>query len=49
MKHSLVTQCQTRTFEKSKVLAERKGTYKSVSLSRVRYSVLTELIALGVE
>ena len=49
MKHSLVTQCLTRTFEKSKVFAEAKDRYKSVSPSRIRFSVLTELIALGDE
>ena len=49
MKRSLVTQCLTRTFEKSKVFAEAKDRYKSVSPSRIRFSVLTELIALGDE
>ena len=49
MNHSLVTQCLTRTFEKSKVFAKTKDRYKSVSPSIIRFSVLAELIALGDE
>ena len=49
MKHSLVKQCLTRTFEKSKVTLGKKEKFKSVSASRIQFSVLTELIALGDE
>ena len=46
MKHSLVRQYLSRTFKKSKVFAERKDRYKSVSPCRIRLSVPTELIVL---
>ena len=47
MKPSAVTQCLTRTFEKSQVYLGVKNRFKSTSPPRIRFSVITELICLG--
>ena len=46
MKPSVVTQCLTRTFEKSQVYLGVKNRFKSTSPPRIRFSVITELICL---
>lgn len=46
MNHSLVSKCITRSFGKSQVFLETKR-YANVSSSRIRFSVITELIMLG--
>ena len=45
MNHSLVSKCLTRSFEKAKVFNKKR--YPNVSPSRIRFSVITELIMLG--
>ena len=49
MSPSLVSQCLTRTFEKSKVFCQVENKYKNVSPSRLRFSIITELICLNNE
>ena len=49
MTPSLVSQCLTRTFEKSKVFCHVENKYKNVSPSRLRFSIITELICLNNE
>lgn len=46
MNHSLVTKCLSQSFEKSQVFLEKKR-FASVSPSRLRFLVITELIMLG--
>ena len=43
------SQCLTRTFEKSQVFCYVENRYKNVSPSRLRFSVITELICLSNE
>ena len=43
--HSLVSKCLTRSFEKAEVFEE--DSYKSVPQSKIRFSVITQLIMLG--
>ena len=45
MNHSLVSKCLTQSFEKAKVFNKKR--YPNVSPSRIRFSVITELIMLG--
>ena len=46
MKHTNVSQCLTQTFGKAGVFPSSK-TFNSVSPSRLRFSITTELVSLG--
>ena len=46
--HLMVAQCLTRSFEKAEVFKE-KDSFTKVSCSRLRFSIITELICLGTE
>ena len=48
MNHLMVAQCLTRSFEKAEVFKE-KDSFTRVSCSRLRFSIITELICLGTE
>ena len=47
LKHSTLTRCMTRLFERTGLFEGKKEIYKRVSCSRIRFSVITELRALG--
>ena len=49
IKPSLVSQCLTRTFEKSDVFSGIKNCYQDVSLSSIQFSVIAELRCLRSE
>ena len=48
MNQSMVSQCLTRSFEKSEVF-QGKESFPRMSCSRIRFSIITELICLGTE
>ena len=48
MSHSSVTSCLTRSFDKASVFSD-SCYFKSVSCSRISFSVITELVCLGTE
>ena len=45
--HSLITARLSRCFEKAGIFKAKPDSYKRVSCSRIRFSVITELVALG--
>ena len=47
LKHSTLTPCMTRSLERTGLFEGKKEIYKRVSCSRIRFSVITELCALG--
>ena len=47
LKHSTLTRCMTRSLERAGLFEGKKEIYKRVSCSRIRFSVITELCALG--
>ena len=47
MSHSLITPCMSKCFERAGIFEGKKGSYKRVSCSRIRFSIITELVALG--
>ena len=49
MKTTVVSQCLTRAFGRSKVLLGVKNRFNNISLSGIRFSAITELICLGNE
>ena len=49
IKPSLVSQCLTRTFEKSDVFSGIKNCYQDVSSSSIQFSVIAELVCLRSE
>ena len=46
MNQSMVSQCLTRSFEKSEVF-QGKESFPRMSCSKIRFSIITELICLG--
>ena len=49
MKPSLVSQCLTRPFEKSRVFCHVENEYQNIFSWRLRFSIIMELICLGKE
>ena len=49
MSQSTITWRMIRSFEKAQIFDNKLEAYKRISCSRVRFSVITELIALGTE
>ena len=45
--HSLITDRLSRCFEKAGIFKAKPDSYKRVSCSRIRFSIITELVALG--
>lgn len=47
MSHSLITTRMSKCFERAGIFEGKPGSYKRVSCSRIRFSIITELVALG--
>ena len=47
MSHSLITTFMSKCFERAGIFEGKPGSYKRVSCSRIRFSIITELVALG--
>ena len=47
MSHPLITNRLSKCFERGGVFANKPEAYKRVSCSRIRFSIITELVALG--
>ena len=47
MSHSLITTRLSQCFKKAGIFDNKPGSYKRVSCSRIRFSIITELLVLG--
>ena len=47
MSHSLITTRLSKCFEKAGIFDNKPESYKRVSCGRIRFSIITELVALG--
>ena len=47
MSHSLITACLSKCFERAGIFDGKPESYKRVACSRIRFFIITELVALG--
>ena len=47
MAHNLITSCLSKCFDRGKVYSDQPWSYYRVSCSRIRFSIITELVSLG--